>query len=84
MVLCAINLLLQSQLTPVSLRPAPGAVQTTSAAPLKTEALLSRLQSGHHAVSFFPLVAVLASARQLRNVHQTLLSMSLREEVTIL
>ena len=39
---------------------------------------------GHLAVNFFHLVGGLASAKQLSNVHQTLLSMSLREELKIL
>ena len=30
------------------------------------------LQFGHRAVSFFPLMVVTASVKQLRNVHQTL------------
>ena len=33
---------------------------------------MSWLQSGHHAVSIFPLVAVTVFIKQLRNVHQTL------------
>ena len=43
---------------------------------LKMETLMSWLQSGHHAVSFFPLVVAVVSAKQLRAVHRTLLSMS--------
>lgn len=35
----------------------------------------------HHVVSFFHLVSVLASIKQLKNVHQTLLSMSFMEEL---
>lgn len=34
---------------------------------------MSWLQSGHHAVSFSPPVAVTVLAEPLRNVHQTLL-----------
>ena len=45
---------------------------------------MSWLQSGHHAVNFFHLVAILVSAKQLRNMHQKLLSMSFREELKIL
>ena len=45
---------------------------------------MSWLQSGHPMVSVFPLVAVIVSAKQLRNVPQTLLSMSFREELKIL
>ena len=39
---------------------------------------------GHHAVSFLQLVGVLVSVKQLKNVHHTLLSMSVREELKIL
>ena len=39
---------------------------------LKMEQLMWWLQSGHHAVSFFPLVAVTVSVKQLRKVHRTL------------
>ena len=84
MALCTINLLLQGQFAPISLKPAPGIVQATDSVLLKMEQLMSWLQSGHHTVSFFPLVAILVSARQLRNVHQTLLSVSFREELKIL
>ena len=39
---------------------------------------------GHDAVIFFLLVQVLVSAKQLRTVHQTLLSMFFREELKFL
>lgn len=43
--------------------------------------LLSWLQCGHHAVSFFsPLVAVTVSVKPLRDMYQTLLSLSFREK----
>ena len=48
------------------------------------EQLMSWLQSGHHAVSFFPLEVVLVSVKQLRSGLQTLLSVSFREELKIL
>ena len=83
-VLSALNLQFQGQFFPIFLRPVPGIVQATDSVPPKMEQLMSWLQSGHHAVSFFPLVVVLVSAKQLRNVHQTLLSMSFREELKIL
>ena len=38
--------------------------------------LMSWLQSDHHTVRFFPLVAIIVSAKHIRNVHQTLLSIS--------
>ena len=39
---------------------------------------------GQHAVNFVYLVGVLVSAKQLKNVHQSLLSMLFREELKIL
>ena len=51
---------------------------------IKTEQRLSRLQPAHPTVSLSPLVAVIVSAKQLRNVHRTLLSVSFREELKIL
>ena len=41
---------------PILLRPVLGVVLTIAL--LKMERLMSRLQSGHHAVTIFPLVAV--------------------------
>ena len=42
----------------------------------KMQQLMLWLQSDHHAVRFFHLVAIIVSAKHLRNVHQTLLSVS--------
>ena len=39
---------------------------------------------GHHVVNFFLLVGALVSVKQLRNVHQILLSVYFREELKIL
>ena len=39
---------------------------------LKMGQFVSWLQSDHYTVRLFPLVAVLVSVKQLRNVHQTL------------
>ena len=61
----------------ISLRPVPGILQATGLVLLKIESWLQP-------VSFFPLVLVLVSAIQFRNVHQILLSMSFREELEIL
>lgn len=36
------------------------------------EQLMSLLQSGHHSVSFSPLMDVIVSVEQFKNVHQTL------------
>ena len=61
----------------ISLTPVPGILQATGLVLLKMESWLQPF-------SFFPLVLVLVSAKQLRNVHQTLLSMSFREERKVL
>ena len=59
-------------LIPLSLRPVLGIVLAIDSVLLKVEQLMSWLQSGHRAVSVFPLVAVTVSVKQHRNVHQTL------------
>lgn len=79
------NLQLQGLFIPISLRPVPGIVQAIESALLKIQQLMSWLPSGYHIVSFFPLmVVIIVSAKQLRKVHWTLLSMSFREELKIL
>ena len=83
-VLSTVNLQHQGQLVPILLRQILGIVQAIDLVLLNMEQLMSWLQSGHHEVRFFPLVAVTVSAAQLRNVHQTLLSISFKEELKIL
>ena len=61
-----------SSVNSLILRPVFGIVLGTDSVTLKMEQLTSRLQSVHHAVSFFPQVVVTVSAKQLKNVHQTL------------
>ena len=58
-------------LIPFSLSPVLGGVLATDSVLLEVAQLMSWLQSGYHAVSFVPLVAVVVS-KQLRSVHQTL------------
>ena len=70
------SLQLEGLFAPFSFRPVPGIVQAVDSVLLKMETLMSWLQSGHHAVSFLPLVVAVVSAKQLRDVPQTLLSMS--------
>ena len=84
LVLSTVNLQLQGRFGSTSLRRISRSMQVIDSVLPKMEQLVSRLRSGHHAVSFFPLLVVLVSAKQLRNVHQTLLSMSFREELKIL
>ena len=60
---------------PILLRPVLGTVLAINSVLLKMEQLMSWLP--HHAVSFFPLVAVTVSVKQLKNVHQTLESVTL-------
>ena len=57
---------------PILLRPVLGIVLTTASLLLKSDQLMSRLQSGHHVVSFVPLVAGTVSVKQLRKVLWTL------------
>ena len=64
---------------PILLRLVLGIVLAVDSVLLKMEQLMSWSQSGHHAVSFSPLVAVIVSVQQLRNVHQTL-----KDSVTLL
>ena len=82
-VLSTVNLQHQGQLVPILLRQILGIVQAIDLVLLNMEQLMSWLQSGHHAVSFFQLMVVIISARQLPSGHQTLLSMSFREELKI-
>ena len=53
----------------ILLRPVLGTVLAIGSGLLRMEQLMSWLQSSHHAVSFFPLVAVTVPVKQLRNVH---------------
>ena len=57
--LSTVNLRLQGQFVPISLRPVLGIVQDGAA-------YVSWLQSGHHVVNFFLLVGVSISAKQLK------------------
>ena len=75
---------MSNSVNPFILRPVLGIMLAIDLVLLKMEQLMSWLQSGHHAVSFFPLVAVIMSIKQLRNVHQTLLPRSFKEELKIL
>ena len=63
---------MSNSVNPILLRPVLGIVLAIDSILLKMEQFMSWLQSDHHAVSFFPLVAVTVSVKQLRNVHQTL------------
>ena len=63
---------MSSSINPILVRPALGAVLAIVSVLLKMQQFMSQLQSGHHAVSFFPLVAVTVSVKQLRKVHRTL------------
>ena len=57
---------------PILLRPVLGIVLAIDSVLLKMEQFMLWLQSAHHAVGFFLLVAVTVSVKQLRNLHQTL------------
>ena len=63
---------MRKSVNPILLRPVLGMVLAIDSVLLKMEQLMSRLLSSHHAVSFFPLVEVIVSVKQLRNVYQTM------------
>ena len=63
---------MSNSINPILLRPVLGIVLAVDSVLLKTEEIMSWMQSGHHAATFFSLVAVIVSVKQLRNVHQTL------------
>ena len=67
-----ISIIISNCVNPILLRPVLGIVLAIDLLLLKMEQLMSWLLSGHHAVSFFPLVAVTVSVKQLRNVYQIL------------
>ena len=56
----------------ILLRPVIGIVLAIDSVLFKMKQFMSWLQSGHYAFSFSPLLAVMVSAKQVRNVHQTL------------
>ena len=60
---------MSNSVNPTLSRPVLGIMQTIDSPVLKREPPVSWLQSGHHAVSIFLLVAVIVSVKQLRNVH---------------
>ena len=66
-----IQIIMSSRVNPILLRPVLGIVLSIDSVLLKMEQFTSWLQSGHRAVSFSPLMAVIVSVKQLRNVHQT-------------
>ena len=82
--LTKIQIIMSNSVNPILWRPVLGIVLAIDSVLLKMEQLMSWLQSALHAVSFFPLVAVIISVKQLRNMHQTLLFMSFREDLKIL
>ena len=63
---------MSNSVNPILLKPVLGIVLAIDSELLKMEQLVSWLQSGHHAVGFFPLVAVTVSVKQLGNMYQTL------------
>ena len=63
---------MSNNVDPILLSPVLRTVLAINLVLLKMEQLMSWLQSGHHAVSFFPLVGVTVSVKQLRIVCQTL------------
>ena len=60
-----IQIIMSSSINPILLRPVLGTVLARDSVLLKIEQLMSRLLSGHHAVSFFPVMTVTESGKQL-------------------
>ena len=67
-----IQIIKSSSVNSLILRPVLRIVLGMDLVMLRMEQLTPWLQSVHHAVSFFPQVIVSVSAKQLKNVHQTL------------
>ena len=67
-----IQIIKSSSVNYLILRPVLRIVLGMDLVMLRMEQLTPWLQSVHHAVSFFPQVIVSVSAKQLKNVHQTL------------
>lgn len=65
-------MIISSNLNPILLKPVLGIVLAIYLILLKMDQFMPWLQAGRHAVSFFPMVAVIASVKQLRTVRQTL------------
>ena len=61
-----------NSVNPILLRPVLGIVLAIDSLLLKMDKFMSQLSSGHHAVSFPLLVAVIVSVKQLKNIHQKL------------
>ena len=56
---------MSSSINPILLRPVLGTVLARDSVLPKIEQLMSRLLSGHRAVSFFPVMTVTESGKQL-------------------
>lgn len=56
-------------INPILLRPVLEIALAINSVLLKMEQFMAWLQSGQHAAGLFPLVAVIVSVKQLRNVY---------------
>ena len=63
---------MSSSVNLILLKPDLGTALAISSVLLKMEQFMSWLQSGHHAVNIFPLMAVTYLLKKLRNVYQIL------------
>ena len=63
-----VQIIMSSSVNPILLRLVLRSVLAIHSVLLKVEQLMSRLQSGHYAVSFFPLTPVIVSEKQLSNM----------------
>ena len=62
---------MSNSVNPILLRPVLEIALAINSVLLRMEQFTAWLQSGQHAAGLFPLVAVILSGKQLRNVHQT-------------
>ena len=67
-----IYIIMSNSVNSILLRPFIGTVLAIDSVLLERKQFMSWLQSGHYVFSFFLLLAVMVSAKQVRNMHQTL------------
>ena len=70
--LTKVQIIMNNSVNPILLRPVLGILLAIKSVRLKMEQFMSWLQSDHDAVSFFLLVAVRVSIRQLKAMRKTL------------
>ena len=59
-----IKMIMSNNVNPILLRPVLGILLAIDSVLLRMKQLMSWLQSGYHALNFFPVVAVIVSIKQ--------------------